>query len=253
MIPPNFSVLALVASLAIPAAVAGPPAAEAEPRAGTAVRSAHTSSGGAAPWRLARGWGRDYDFIARLHGRPARWNPCKVITYRINPGGMSRRDVREVRQAFGKVAAASGLRFRYSGRTSYVWSRAGRHAAPGDADFIFSFATPGRGRGQSDLLTSDTTVGVGGPAWKEDGRTLRIVRGSVVMNSDILRRLPRGTGPGARMGAYLHEIGHAVGLDHADGRQQLMYPVLQTDVPPVFGAGDRAGLRRLGRSAGCLD
>lgn len=227
-------------------------------RVGTAVRGAFAGVARPNPerpwtWLTRRGSVRDYDFIARLRGRPARWDPCRTIRYRINPGIMKPRDVFEVRRAFSRVAQASGLRFRFVGYTSYVWSRNDRYGrAPFDADMTFAFARPGRGRSASDLLTARDMVGVGGPAWREDGRNLRIVRGHVVINTRVITKLPRGLRPGARMSAYLHEIGHAVGLDHANGRDQLMYPVLQNDVAPTFGSGDLAGLRRVGRSAGCL-
>jgi hypothetical protein len=204
------------------------------------------------PTRL-RGSVREYKFIASRGGKPARWNPCTVIRYRIRTGGMSATDVKEVRAAFARVGAASGLRFSYAGTTSYVWSKHRRNGtAPRDAALTFAFADAGSRRGQSDLLGSSRVVGIGGPAWRDNGSAMRIVAGNVVINRKVITRLPRGTGKGVRMNAYLHEIGHAVGLDHTTGRSELMYPTLQLSLPPVFGAGDLAGLRRLGRSAGCL-
>lgn len=261
-VPLAVSVLAATVPSVAPEAkpASGPALAAAEVRDATApprglMAASAPGRGQAGPpsWRSAlRGSAKDYRFIAVRNGRPARWNPCAPIRYRINPGGMSRRDVREVQDAFARVAAASGLRFRYVGPTSYVWSRHGRGgAAPADAAFVFSFAGSGSGRGQSDLL-GRRVVGIGGPSWRDDGRTMRIVSGRVVMNTGMVRLLPPGKGAGSRLNAYMHEIGHAVGLDHSSTRAQLMYPQLQADALPVFGAGDAAGLRRLGSAAGCL-
>ena len=41
--------------------------------------------------------------------------------------------------------------------------------------------------------------------------------------------------------------GHAVGLDHVRDKRQLMYPRLQADRPDTLGAGDRRGLRKMGK------
>jgi predicted Zn-dependent protease len=43
----------------------------------------------------------------------------------------------------------------------------------------------------------------------------------------------------------MHELGHAVGLGHAQHPAEIMYPVL-TRKPARWGAGDLAGLRVLG-------
>ena len=49
----------------------------------------------------------------------------------------------------------------------------------------------------------------------------------------------------------MHEIAHAAGLNHARGASQIMYP-MTTRKPAAFGAGDAAGLRKVGRAAGCF-
>jgi hypothetical protein len=52
---------------------------------------------------------------------------------------------------------------------------------------------------------------------------------------------------------YLHEIGHVLGLGHTADRGQIMYPTLLRSGPRTYASGDRAGLVRLGRAAGCLE
>jgi len=54
-----------------------------------------------------------------------------------------------------------------------------------------------------------------------------------------------------RLNLYLHELGHAVGLDHVHSTRQAMYPSL--DGVSAYGAGDRAGLARLGHLRKCVD
>ncbi len=211
-----------------------------------------------ADYRGLRGQADQFRFISSITSaqgqqQPARWDPCQPIAYRINPGGMRADDVVQVRQALQRISVASGLQFRYLGLTSYVWtSQPKQGQAPADAALTFSFAQPGDGPGRSDLLGSQRVVGVGGPIWQTSAQGQRIVAAHVVMNSHVISALPSARSSGARLSAYMHELGHAVGLDHVNSPTQLMYPTLQTQLPAVFGAGDVAGLRRVGAAGGCL-
>lgn len=51
----------------------------------------------------------------------------------------------------------------------------------------------------------------------------------------------------------MHELAHAVGLDHFPDSLQLMSPVLQKRSTPVaWGAGDLVALRLVGLPSGCI-
>jgi Matrixin len=48
-----------------------------------------------------------------------------------------------------------------------------------------------------------------------------------------------------------HELAHALGLRHAAGADEVMYPGAGPNSPTDYQAGDLAGLRLVGASAGC--
>lgn len=187
-----------------------------------------------------------------------RWNPCQTITYKVNVTALPRalRPVvlAEVRTAVGRLAAASGLKFGYRGTTSEVPRSSSLERQ--SAEIVIAVTLPSR----TDFPLGGKTLGYGGRSWywwwsTSGSRTVygaAITRGFVVLDAARLRSLPVGFGRGAHRGnLMLHELGHAVGLDHAGSRAMLMYPELAVGAPDGYAAGDRAGLRRLGRAAGC--
>jgi hypothetical protein len=76
------------------------------------------------------------------------------------------------------------------------------------------------------------------------------VKASVVIDmSDVGSNPPWssvGTGP-----VLLHELAHAVGLDHVADATQMMNSTASPGGPTTYGAGDLTGLWQVGASAGC--
>lgn len=77
------------------------------------------------------------------------------------------------------------------------------------------------------------------------------VTGSIIIGAGAAD-LPEGFGPGGAGVLLLHQLGRLVGLgDVSDPSQVMDTGVLSTRVT-ALGAGDLAGLKRLGRESGCL-
>ena len=138
---------------------------------------------------------------------------------------------------------ATGLRFAYRGKTDVAPKRFSKY--PEDTQLILGWGPP---------KATGEAAGVGGAQW--DGSTGRIVHGYVVLNYE--EELEAGFGRGPATGTQgtlgqlmMHELGHAVGLQHVKDDQQIMYPTL-TRKKATWGAGDRNGLRKVGKAAGCF-
>lgn len=197
-----------------------------------------------------------------------RWDPCTTITYAVNVRLAGDTDkarasaLADVHEAMERAAARTGLTFRYSGRTTEVprdaeesWSE--RQQA---AEIVIAWVDQDQARSRSNLLirSGDGYVsGTGGWVWKAwtSGGTweLAVGRGFVVINADHRRTYRPGFGSGVTRGALLlHEIGHALGLDHVGSTRELMYPKMLNRASSTYKSGDRTGLTKVGESLGCI-
>jgi hypothetical protein len=186
---------------------------------------------------------------------PVRYNPCVDQHYVINPAFAPAGAVDEVKTAFARLGAATGIRFVYDGTTLESHSRFGgrqsfqplvygQRWAPILITWTTSIVEP---------LLAGGTLGYGGSTSFWQGTSDEAyVTGEVVFDTDQ-QVLAAGFGPGLTRGNLIqHELGHVVGLDHVDDRSQLMYPSIHSASPDGYGAGDRAGLAQLGSRQGCL-
>lgn len=189
--------------------------------------------------------GRPSDFsIARLDGHGMRFAPCRPVPVRFNPGPAPPPfAMRGFRYALQQVREASGIPLRYKGTTSFV-PRMG-HQTTGTGLSV-AFARYGRKAGRSDFpqLASPYVIGIGG--WRSDPSRRWLASGYAV-----IERTKETSNEWDYVLTAMHEIGHAVGLDHASARgKQVMAPAVSA--PGItWGRGDLRGLRLVGPRRSC--
>lgn len=230
---------------------AGPDAAF--KRVGTVTRQSRTTP--AKPTTARTGTttaSTSYAFSTVLDGKPVRWDPCTPIrwTAAVSQGPAGGLDV--LRKAVDRVAAITGTTWEYVGTTAtvptsgYLPTRAQESYSP-----VLIGWTDGA---SSDLLAGQATsvLGMTRTAWfgvqTPEGAKVAATRAAVVA-LDRTDALPL-EGAHSWSAVALHELAHAMGLGHVSDRTQLMANVLPA--VPDLQAGDRAGLVRVGRTAGCV-
>jgi hypothetical protein len=184
--------------------------------------------------------------LRRIEGRVRRFDHCLPLYYRISWVGSPPDAIPDVHRAFAELGRATGFHVVFIGlyRDPLTWDP----------------------REVRDPVEEGTVIDVAwtprnfGERWPErfgharavlDRRTETLAGGFLVFNEDV--RLPGGFGPGRTWGdVLLHQLGHLVGLDDVSDRREAMHPGLSGG-PARWGPGDREGLRRLGRAAGCVD
>ena len=177
------------------------------------------------------------------NGAVPKWNPCQTIPYAVSPGTFTSPSLRlMIDEAVQRLAAASGLTFTPVADTSYV---------PTVADSTLA----GIPNGQLVIALSDQnhTDEVPGDIVGRSGIVTlgnAIFKASVVVDmGDVGGRAEwAGAGPGP---VLLHELAHAVGLDHVGDSTQLMNPVTTPLGPTTYAAGDLNGLWQLGPMNTC--
>ena len=213
--------------------------------------SAPTAARDYEPPASALGDPSDFSYITSWN---ARWNPCSTITYRVNATDGPPSALQDTKGAVARIEEATGLDLEYLGPTNLVPQDSSADRHPADTQIVIAWAS----RQQSAMISGDQVAGVGGPmGWggtvEEDGSAVVTWRrGTVVLNTEF-NWLPAGFGDGTTIGKLLmHELGHVVGLGHAGGESQVMYPTLMRGYPTAWGAGDLSGLHSLGAAEGCI-
>jgi hypothetical protein len=183
-----------------------------------------------------------FTFSRVVGGLPVRWNPCAPIRYAVNLGGYNESFRAVINEAIERLEAATGLPLVPVGDTTFMPNFGNGAQFPATAaDMVIALGDDL----QSDLLPGNVI----GRASILFGTS--IVRASVVIDMGVVGDpngtwAPVGSGP-----VLLHELAHAVGLDHVPDATQLMNNSASGTGPITYGAGDLTGLWQVGAAGGC--
>ncbi|MCW2600756.1 MAG: Peptidase metallopeptidase [Frankiales bacterium] len=196
--------------------------------------------------------GSPYKFTALVSGKPVRWNPCTPIHWQFRAAGAPKHGRAVVNAAVARIAKITGTRWVFDGVVS---NTPGTPWLPSNLDTIRPVLIGWTDGKHSDLLRGRPAgvLGVTRTAWfgwTDNGTTVASIRAAVIA-LDRTDRLP-SNGPVSWKTVLLHELAHAMGLDHAGSSHELMFPVLQRSLPDLQ-KGDVQGLTKVGRRAGCVN
>lgn len=204
--------------------------------------------------KLPRSISTEYAYFDQFRARHPYVSTCDPVPFKIRTKAAPANGDELIFDALQRLADATGLSFEFVGYTTDVYKFNDRRIRFSWEDrrkpLWIGWAT---GDEVPDLgPKSDTeayAVGVGGPVSTQHGNgQWEIIGGGVVLRAG--ERLPNRFGPGSNTGnVLLHELGHAMGLDHVDAKAEQMYPETTGQAPDGYGDGDVAGLQ--GLTTGC--
>jgi hypothetical protein len=195
--------------------------------------------------------GNAADYSTNVYsGWVQRWNPCQVIHYKIDTNLVGSGEQNRVISAVASLSQATGLNFSYDGPVTYVPEQ-GKWNQP--SDLVISFANHNGMSYGSTYLSGANQLGEGGfqstyNSWNGRITSYKITKGYAVIDANAFK----WSSEKVKNDTLLHELGHAVGLNHAKFNSTIMYPVINNQSPDGYTAGDLAGLAKVGASQGCL-
>lgn len=239
------SLTALVALLAATTITVAPQSAAA-PLAGQSQPSSGQTTAVVAPAQAGMA-ASDFSSIftgdnAALAG--AGWQACQapvqwtVDTHELT-GTEAAAQIKNLTWAFRQWSAVSGVTFQFAGRQAVAYDDAAFTLTPADGSATLShhvyldFVRPAE-----SARLGGGTVGLGTPS-QVMPTTKEIVTGAAVFRTDHVK----GATTTELRSLYLHELGHVLGLAHAQVQANVMYPMV-TDHTQL-GAGDVNGVRTM--------
>jgi hypothetical protein len=183
-------------------------------------------------------------------GQPfVAYDPCRPLHYVVRPDNAPLGGDQLIHQAVAEVSSGTGLQFVNDGltpeglsehRKAYQADRYGNRWAP----VLIAWSSP-----EESPRLEGNVAGYGGSGHvAAPGGPAVLVTGQVALDAPALAEImQRPDGPLLVRAIIMHELGHVVGLDHADDANQLMNA--ENTGITEFADGDRAGLAVLGGGA----
>lgn len=174
--------------------------------------------------------------------RPVTYDPCQAIEYQVNDLLAPPGTAGIVKRAVARISRATGLQFRYVGRTDRLPDYTESLLRPSREPVVIAWTTP-----EAVPELAGEVAGLGGstPRLHDFSGDLEYVTGAVALDAPALHEIltrPEGV---AQVGAIvIHELAHIVGLGHVGDPHELMYDDNAGQVD--LGPGDREGLALLG-------
>jgi hypothetical protein len=150
---------------------------------------------------------------------PVRWSSCSPIRYEINLSGAPADAASNLNTALATLSRYTHLRFAYAGTTPTI-PQSGWINQHLPAPLVIAWATPTT----SSLLGQSQELSIGAVASVGASPGQRYVSGVVVIDSAATVSLPSGMETGGLGLLVLHELSHAIGLDHSHDPHSYMYP-----------------------------
>lgn len=170
--------------------------------------------------------GFSFIFEGRDSETMPRWNPCLTQDYAINRGEFSLGDDYLLEEAFTETFELSGLRFSYIGDTEDIHTKqSGEYETPnGTAAVIVEYLDEQEYRVAANEVGLASSIAFAGPVARGIvGETGYLVSGQIVINAQEISDLLEAGREEIVANAYLHEIGHLIGLGHVENPEALMY------------------------------
>lgn len=193
-----------------------------------------------------------FQFIATQpdSSEPVAYDPCRPIHVVVNSRTAPSNGDTLVRDTLASVSTATGLVFVLEGETTEIpveqrspvqTDRYGDRWAP----VLIAWSDPGETQG-----LAGNVAGLAGSQWMSKGSQDKVyVTGLVTLDGPSMGEMVgRTDGYDQARAVIEHELGHIVGLDHVEDRDELMNPEGVKGITS-FGPGDLTGLNQLGRGS----
>jgi hypothetical protein len=197
-----------------------------------------------------------YLFRYKSDGTPIAWAPCQVMHWLYNPAGEpSPETLAVVEAAMAELNQDSGIEVVYDGVSSINVAGTGALNSLAPGQVVIGFAPPGSpaiplsgdAMGAALPANVDPNAYVGGSTVTAPNSQYWIINAAIALNLEDAARIPLDFSSNGSFGAgLLHELGHAVGLQHVAASSQLMGMWgASWNTHGHYGTGDKAGLATL--------